>query len=169
MKIKIIDENHIMIQASSAEETTYSNHTRLLIDNIDSFVCNSEPSTSAFAIVRPLGGSLFNVSLDISNSPFTTNELLIAFLELDDLTYPFVFPVYNNEKLMETIANQSGILDEWDECGCFDDLQKVCPILLYYGFKLSLTIFDFHNAIKYWKRINKSCKTKNIKCRCNGY
>ena len=125
MKIQIIDTNHIMLVASNAESAEYSNHTRILVDNKDSFVCNSEPSSSAFIIERPIGGSLFNIPLDITNSPFTTDELLIVYLELDDLTYPYVIPCYDNEKLMHHIANKVGIIGV--DCICLKELNKAYP------------------------------------------
>ena len=84
MKIQIIDKYHIMLVASNAEIIEYSNHTRILVNSKDSFVCNSEPSSTAFVIERPIGGSLFNVPLDLTYSPYTTEELLIVYLEMDD-------------------------------------------------------------------------------------
>ncbi len=165
MKIQIIDTNHIMLVASNAESAEYSNHTRILVDNKDSFVCNSEPSSSAFIIERPIGGSLFNIPLDITNSPFTTDELLIVYLELDDLTYPYVIPCYNNEKLMHHIANKVGIISV--DCVCLKELNKAYPIVLYYAFKLSLSILDIKKAITYWNRMfDYSTQTSN--CNCNG-
>lgn len=166
MKIQIIDKYHFMLVASNAECNQYSNHTRILINNKDSFVCNSEPSSSAFVITRPIGGSLFNVSLDITYSPYTTEELLIVYLELDDLTYPYVIPCYNNEILMNDIAKKSGILD--GDCKSIKNIDNVQPIVLYYGFKLALSILDIQTAIRYWNRIYDS----NIiysNCNCNGH
>lgn len=166
MKIQIIDTNHIMLVASDAECAEYSNHTRILVDNKDSFVCNSEPSSSAFIIERPIGGSLFNISLDLSNSPFTTDDLLIVYLKLDDDTYPYVIPCYDNEKLMHTIANKVGLVDT--KCVCLADLNKAYPIVVYYAFKLSLSIFDIQKAITYWRRIY-DIDTQNSNCNCNGH
>lgn len=166
MKIQIIDKYHIMLVASNAECTEYSNHTRILINNKDSFVCNSEPSSSAFVIQRPIGGSLFNVSLDLTYSPYTTDELLIVYLELDDLTYPFVMPCYNNGNLLNFIANKVGILE--DSCHCLNDINKTYPIVLYYGFKLALSILDIKTAIRYWNRIYEITNI-NSNCNCNGH
>lgn len=166
MKIQIIDTNHIMLVASNAESTEYSNHTRILVDNKDSFVCNSEPSSSAYRIERPIGGSLFNVSINISNSPFTTDELLILYLELDDATYPYVIPCYNNEQLMTLIADKSGVLNM--KCYCLSNIDRVSPIVMYYGFKLALSLLDIQTAITYWTRL-MGFNTKSSNCNCNGH
>ena len=167
MKVNIIDDNHIMLVTSPAESVEYSNHTRILIDNKDTFICNSEPSAGSFKIDRPIGGSLFNISLDITNSPFTTKDLLIIYLEMDDLTYPYVIPCYNNEDLMNKIAQMSGIV-ECDSCDFANNLNKICPIILYYAFKLSLSVFDINKAIKYWNRLFKY-KQSTSNCNCNGH
>ena len=153
MKVVIIDDNHIMLQASTSEIAQYANYSRILIDNKDSFICSSEPSSTAFAITRPEGGSLFNTSLDISYSRFTTNELLFVFVEMDDLTYPFVLPCYKNDDLLNHVAKKSGIMDAKYNCNCNNDISMVYPIILYYGFKLSLAIFDYKAAIRYWNRL----------------
>lgn len=166
MRIQIDDKNHITLVASNAEVAEYSNHTRILVDNKDSFVCNSEPSSSAFIIERPIGGSLFNISLSIENSPFTTDELLIVYLEMDDLTYPYVIPCYNNQDLMNLIAEKAGILDV--KCACLDNIKKATPIVIYYGFKLALSIFDIQTAIKYWNRLQETT-TNTSNCNCNGH
>lgn len=165
MKIQIIDSNHIMLVASPAEVTEYNNHTRIFVDNKDSFVCNSEPSAKAFIIQRPENGTLFNVSLDISYSPFSTGELLIVYLELADSTYPFVIPCYNNEALMDLVAQKSGVLTM--SCDCLKDVEYVTPIVMYYGFKLALALLDIQTAIRYWNRligINNVMQNRN----CNG-
>lgn len=166
MKIQIIDKYHIMLVASTAETIEYSNHTGVLVNSKDSFVCNSEPSSTAYLIPRPVGGSLFNVSLDLTYSPYTTDEFLIVYLRMDDDTYPYVIPCYDNEKLMNTIANKTGILD--GNCGCSNDVNKAYPIVLYYGFKLALSILDIQIAIRYWNRIFDTSITSS-KCNCNGH
>jgi len=109
MIFKIIDETHIRLVASAEEQILYDNHSRILIDNITTFVSSSTPSASSFIINRPEQGTLFNIDLDISNSPFTTNELLFAYLELADNTYPFIFPIYNNYNLLNLVAEKAGI------------------------------------------------------------
>lgn len=167
MRVEIIDTLHIKIVASDAEVREYSNYTRVLIDSQRTFVCNSEPSSTAFAINRSAEGSLFNEPLDISYAPFTTDDLLIVFLELDDMTYPYVMPCYNNEKLLYVTAQKAGILDT--RCDCTEDLSGAHAILLYYGFKLALSILDIQRAIKFWSRIIGST-TKNISsCNCHGH
>jgi hypothetical protein len=168
MKVTIIDDNHIMLVASEREVVQYANHSRVLIDNKNSFVCNSEPSSTAFVIERPVGGSLFNVSLDISYSRFTTKELLIIYVELDDLTYPFVIPCYDNEMLMNFVAKKAGILDAMIDCKCDEDISMVYPIIIYYGFKLALATFDIRTAIKYWERLFGSSTNITTKCGCHG-
>lgn len=167
MKIQIIDKYHIKLVPSNAESSTYSNHSRILVDNKDSFVFNAEPSANAFAIERPIGGSLFNISLDITDSGFTTDELLIVYLELDDLTYPYVIPCYNNEELMRYIATKVGILD--GTCTCSKNANQAYPIVLYYGFKLALSIFDIQTAIRYWNRLYDTNSVTSSNCNCNGH
>lgn len=168
MKVTIIDDNHIMLVASEREEEEYANHISVRIDNKNSFVCNSEPSTTAFTIERPEGGTLFNVSLDISYSRFTTKELLIVYLEMDDNTYPVVIPCYDNEMLMNYVAQKVGILDDVLECKCNDDISMVYPIIIYYGFKLALATFDIRTAINYWERLFGSSTNVISKCGCHG-
>lgn len=167
MKIQIVDTNHIILVASDAEKAEYSNHTRILIDNKDSFVCNSEPSSSAFVIERPLDGDLFNKSLSLEASPFTTAELLIVYLELDDATYPYVIPCYNNQDLMNLIAIKAGVID--NDCECLKNVSKATPIVMYYGFKLALSILDIQTAIKYWTRIHDLDNNQPSNCNCNGH
>lgn len=166
MKIQIIDKYHIKLVASTAETIEYANHTGVLVNNKDSFVCNSEPSSTAFLIERPIGGSLFNVPLDITYSPYTTDEFLIVYLRMDDLTYPYVIPCYNNENLMRDIATKSGILD--GDCKQPCNVNKIQPIVLYYGFKLALSILDIQTAIRYWNRIYDTDIITST-CNCNGH
>lgn len=167
MKIQIIDNNHIILVASDAERAEYSNHTSILVDNKNTFVCNSEPSSVAFIIERPIGGTLFNVSLDISNSPFTTEDLLIVYLRMDDGTYPYVIPCYNNEALMYLIAQKSGILTIDNDS--LKHNEKAIPIVMYYGFKLALVILDIQTAIRYWNRLHEITSNNTISCNCNGH
>lgn len=155
MIFKIIDETHIRLVASAEEQILYDNHSRILIDNITTFVSSSTPSASSFIINRPEQGTLFNIDLDISNSPFTTNELLFAYLELADNTYPFIFPIYNNYNLLNLVAEKAGIFQIDKNSDKF--IQNALPILAYYGFKLALSISDIKSAIKYWQRLNELC------------
>lgn len=166
MKANIIDDNHIIIVASEAECDRYDNHTRILIDSKDTFVCNSEPSSASYKISRPEHGSLFNVSLDISNAPFTTEEFLIIYLEMDDLTYPYVIPCFHNEMLLNKVAQASGIV-ECNSCDFVNNINNICPILLYYAFKLSLSVLDIRGAIMYWNRLFKHKQIKS-NCNCHG-
>lgn len=167
MKVTIIDDSHIMLVASEREAAEYANHSRILIDNKNTFVCNSEPSSIALVIERPVGGSLFNVSLDIGPR-FSTKELLIVYLEMDDLTYPFVIPCYDNEMLMNFIAQKSGVMDAIMDCKCDEDISMVYPIIIYYGFKLALATFDIRTAIRYWERLFGSSTSIIAKCGCHG-
>lgn len=167
MRVTIIDDDHIMLVASEKEEAQYANHIGVKIDDRITFVCSSEPSSSALFIERPIGGSIFNVSLNISPR-FDTKDLLIVFLEMDDVTYPFVIPCYDNEKLMQTVADKTGIMDAILECKCNDDITMVYPIILYYGFKLSLATFDIKTAIKYWDRLLGPSDNPAFKCGCHG-
>ena len=155
MIFKIIDETHIKLVASAEEQILYDNHSRILIDNITTFVSSSTPSASSFIINRPEQGTLFNVDLDISNSPFTTNELLFAYLELADSTYPFIFPIYNSYNLLNLVAEKAGIFQLSKDSDKF--IQNALPILAYYGFKLALSVMDLKAAIKYWETLNNSC------------
>lgn len=167
MKVSIIDDTHIMIVASEREEAQYANHSRVLIDDKNTFVCSSEPSASTLVVERPVGGSLLNVELNVCPR-FDTKELLIVYLEMDDLTYPFVFPCYDNEMLMNTVAKKAGVLDAMMDCKCDEDISKVYPIILYYGFKLSLAVFDIRTAIRYWDRIFCPSDNPAFKCGCHG-
>lgn len=166
MKIQIIDKYHIMLVASETETIEYSNHTRVLVNNKDSFVCNSEPSSTAYAIVRPEAGTLLNVPLDITYSPYTTDDFLIVYLEMDDGSYSCVLPCYNHEQLLHDVANKVGIIE--GVCGCSKDINKVYPIVLYYGFKLALSILDIQTAIRYWNRLY-DINTSTSNCNCNGH
>lgn len=168
MKIQIIDRNHLMIVASENETIEYSNHTGLFIDNKQSFVCNSEPSSSAYYIERGKDDddTLFNTVLDITDSDFTTDELLILYLEMDSLIYPVVLPCYDHGKLMYDIATMVGIFT--NDCNYYTDIYRTFPIVLYYGFRLALSILDINAAIKYWDRIHNFVVEKH-KCNCNGH
>lgn len=163
MKVAILDDNHIKIVASPSEVERYSNHDAIFIDNKDTFTCNSEPG-SGWSISRPEGGSLFNVPLDISTSPFTTKEFLIVYVQLSDLTYPVVMPTYNNNELIELVAINSGVLSQE-----FDGVKKgkVQYIVLYYAFKLSCVMLDINKAISFWNKLHNKTNT-NINCKCNG-
>ena len=66
---------------------------------------------------------------------------------------------------MYDIATKVGILD--DNCNCRNQINKTYPIVLYYGFKLALSILDIKTAIRYWNRIYKESITTS-KCNCNG-
>ena len=166
MRVEIVDNTHIKIVASEAEVREYSNYTRVLIDSQRTFVCNSEPSSAALAINRPSEGSLFNTNLEISPR-FTTDDFLIVFLELNDMTYPYVMPCYDNEKLLYKVASKTGVLDT--QCDCSEDFSGAHAILQYYGFKLALSILDIQRAIKFWNRITGT-GTKNISsCNCHGH
>lgn len=167
MKVTIIDDSHIMLVASEREAVEYANHISVKIDNKNTFVCSSEPSSIALMIERPVGGSLFNVSLNIGPR-FSTKELLIVYLEMEDTTYPFVIPCYDNEMLMNTVAKKAGVLDAMIDCKCDEDISKVYPIILYYGFKLSLATFDIRTAIRYWDRIFGPSDNPAFKCGCHG-
>lgn len=168
MRVSIIDKNHIMIHASASEMEEYSNYSRILVDDKYTFVCSSEPSSKAYTINRPEEGTLFNVPLDLSYSAFSTEDLLIIFVEMDDLTYPFVIPCYDNEKLMQFVADKTGMLDALMGCKCNNDISMVYPIILYYGFKLALATFDIKTAIKYWDWLFGPSDNPALKCGCNG-
>lgn len=168
MRVSIIDDNHIMLVASEREAAQYTNHSRVLIDDKNSFVCSSEPSSLALSIERPVGGSLLNIELNIGPR-FNTKEFLIVYLEMDDLTYPFVFPCYDNEILMDTVAKSAGILDATIDCECTKDINVVYPIIIYYGFKLALATYDIRTAIQYWDRLfGPSDNPAFRKCGCHG-
>lgn len=167
MKVTIIDDSHIMLVASEREAAEYANHISVRIDNKNTFVCSSEPSNIALIIERPIGGSLFNVSLNIGPR-FSTKELLIVYLEMEDTTYPFVIPCYDNEMLMNFVAQKTGILDAMIDCKCDEDISMVYPIIIYYGFKLALATFDIRTAIKYWERLFGSSTNITTKCGCHG-
>lgn len=155
MIFKIIDQTHIKLVASPEEAMLYDDHVSILIDNITTFVSSSTPSVTSFRINRPEIGSLFNVDLDISNSPFTTNELLFAYLELADNTYPFIFPIYDNYELLNLVAEKAGIYKLSKNTNEF--VQNGLPILAYYGFKLALSVNDLKSAIRYWELLHNSC------------
>lgn len=155
MIFKIIDQTHIKLVASQEETILYSNHVSILIDNIATFVSSSTPSVTSFRINRPDDGTLFNVDLDISNSPFTTNELLFAYLELADNTYPFIFPIYDNYELLNLVAEKAGIYELSKNTNKF--IQNGLPILTYYGFKLALSVNDLKSAIRFWELLHNSC------------
>lgn len=165
MRIVILDDNHIKLIASPAEVREYSNHDAIFFDNKDTYTCNSEPSDNAWSILRPVGGSLFNVELNISDSPFTTSEFLIVYIQTSDLNYPIVIPCYNNRTIIEQIAQKSGILQFDDKCS--KTLNGAKDILNYYAFKLSCSVLDIRSAIKFWDRLNNISNIAS-KCNCNG-
>lgn len=167
MRVTIIDDTHIMLVASSSEAVQYANHIGIKIDDRLTFVCSSEPSSDALFIERPVGGSIFNISIDISPR-FDTKDLLIVYLEMDDVTYPFVIPCYDNEELLQIVARKSGIIDPPIECRCNDDISMIHPIILYYGFKLALATFDIRTAIKYWDKLLGPFTNPAYNCKCHG-
>lgn len=167
MRVSIIDNTHIMIVASEREEIEYAHHTRVLVDDKYTFVCSSEPSGSALVIERPIGGSLLNVELNIGPR-FDTQELLIVYLEMDDVTWPFVFPCYDSDMLLNTVAKKAGVFDAMMDCKCDEDVSKVYPIILYYGFKLALATYDIKTAIRYWDRLFGPSNNPAFKCGCHG-
>lgn len=167
MRIEIIDKWHFKLVASHDEEVEYANHTRVMVDDTSTFVCSSEPSSAAHIITRPLGGTLFNTPLDISMSAFTTEGLLIVYVEMDDATYPFVLPCYDNVELMKLVAKQCGIIcDRWESCDF--DCSTAITIIFYYGFRLSVAVLDLKTAIKFWNKIHVGCGKPRKKCGCNG-
>lgn len=171
MKVTIIDDTHIMLVASEREVIEYANCSRILIDHKDSFVCNSEPSSAALVIERPMTeevNTLFNTSLNIGPR-FSTKEFLIVYVKMDDLTYSFVLPCYDNEMVINFVAKKAGVLDAAMDCKCEEDISMVYPIILYYGFKMSLAILDIRNAIRYWDRLfGASNNNVALNCGCHG-
>lgn len=169
MKIEIIDENHFKIVASQQEITSIESGAvhidGLCIDNRMTYVCSSEPSSIAQDnVIRGNSSTLLNSPIDISNMAFNTDEFLVVYVRLSDITY-LVLPCYNNHKLLEYVAETSGIFNQ--ECSCESTLLNNTQIPLYYAFKLSLSILEYKNAMKYWDRLFKNkCITK--KCNCNG-